>query len=726
MRDDREVVFYMDAWTFGYEDVWRALAAHLQTKIHLDEYRSRLYRCLGNRAECFTPETAALVGFQLGNHYQKGCLSYEREGCRVHSCERGTRCSVFDDNNVVRITPIITRHQGLEYAELGAGGGQGDLDQVHELELNDIQVVAQLMALCSAKLAGKESLPKLLNLLAKHLQSGGTNIRLDTLSLLEQHGGEGDADGLEDMDKIPLDRFLPVLAKLGVGDGEDMVRSKHSPRTRQITFPYSRHSSYSELRYLVQAFKPKDVYPCTVDERTWNADVSMKSLFGDLCSGESFIHDQFMYNMLNLHRSDADSQVQGEESRRVERTPSPASTPSPERLHANQKRTESASRSASVGRENSVKKRAKLSSPSTLRSTPRSRLEDGLAQRKRAHDAALGAGGSSWSERALTVRSVKAACKTNRISAPSSDPKTGVSFCSREVMSTTDIDMLICFNHANMYQAVTRSYTRRLHCGHIGFCAGRGYHGRRPLQAVDRCASAVQASVQSQGLCIRGEVQKLPCINGWTWADPRAGGHVRSERDPNMATSCRTPARSLLLDTAALPSGKRRIVRSEASPSLYPCHTDERRPWSSLLRRFRARQDVVVCQSEVGSVDDIAFRTGARVRGGAARLGVSESARLRGALDQNRDCMVPTPSQRLYSSELGSGSMLCWGSNGTRQGNHEPYLHRFLFDQNKLEDPADCPKRETEFKGYLDVTGYKGLLGQSKRPLSTGERGGAE
>lgn len=39
------------------------------------------------------------------------------------------------------------------------------------------------------------------------------------------------------------------------------------PRT--ITFPYSRHSSYPELRDFVNAWKPKDVWPCTFDEEQW-------------------------------------------------------------------------------------------------------------------------------------------------------------------------------------------------------------------------------------------------------------------------------------------------------------------------------------------------------------------------------------------------------------------------------------------------------------------------
>lgn len=42
---------------------------------------------------------------------------------------------------------------------------------------------------------------------------------------------------------------------------------------RQITFPYSRHSSYPELCDLVRAFKPKDVYQCTVNEVEWREGI---------------------------------------------------------------------------------------------------------------------------------------------------------------------------------------------------------------------------------------------------------------------------------------------------------------------------------------------------------------------------------------------------------------------------------------------------------------------
>ena len=44
----------------------------------------------------------------------------------------------------------------------------------------------------------------------------------------------------------------------------------------------------------MHAFKPKDVFPCTVDEKKWNESVSMEGLFGHLCSGKKFAHDRDM------------------------------------------------------------------------------------------------------------------------------------------------------------------------------------------------------------------------------------------------------------------------------------------------------------------------------------------------------------------------------------------------------------------------------------------------
>lgn len=90
----RETEFYIDAWTFGYEDVWQAVSVFLRSQIHVDDYRYGLYKSLSNGPEPKAPEAYKLIGARIGNEDREGCLSTRYR--RVHSCERGTGCSIFN------------------------------------------------------------------------------------------------------------------------------------------------------------------------------------------------------------------------------------------------------------------------------------------------------------------------------------------------------------------------------------------------------------------------------------------------------------------------------------------------------------------------------------------------------------------------------------------------------------------------------------------------------
>lgn len=99
----------------------------------------------------------------------------------------------------------------------------------------------------------------------------------------------------------------------------------------RIRFPYARHSSLPELRHLVKAFRPNDIWPCTVDARDWyERGISMMWLFGEYCSGDKdvFEHDEMMDEVFqdfsdndNEH-IDEDESVQGQRSQ-----PRPSSMP---------------------------------------------------------------------------------------------------------------------------------------------------------------------------------------------------------------------------------------------------------------------------------------------------------------------------------------------------------------------------------------------------------------
>ncbi len=59
------------------------------------------------------------------------------------------------------------------------------------------------------------------------------------------------------------------------------------------------------------------MYPCTVDEASWTRGVSIESLFGHLCSGTSFVHDEEM-----LSRGSQPPELQVGKRQRVETDPS--------------------------------------------------------------------------------------------------------------------------------------------------------------------------------------------------------------------------------------------------------------------------------------------------------------------------------------------------------------------------------------------------------------------
>jgi hypothetical protein len=303
-----DTVFYFHSWTFGYENVWVALSNFLGSRIHLDDYRARIYGSLSTldkrqlkeiglnvqsdnkfirEAGLEIHEAPVLCGFRNGNHVQPGCLT-SRESVRIHSCERGTGCRVMNNDKnsmIVHIIPIVTRTNGVELGELGAGGGKGDMDRKEEIETGDATAIGKLMEMCAKTIEDEQLLSKVLALLQQTLAYGGSN--LDPDMQLRKSGDD-------DQDNTSLQKLISILSS-----NASKSPTIEQPQNRTIRFPYSRHSSYSELCELVAAFKPKDMFPCTVDESSWSPNISMQSLFGDHCSDITFRHDAEMLQMYN-------------------------------------------------------------------------------------------------------------------------------------------------------------------------------------------------------------------------------------------------------------------------------------------------------------------------------------------------------------------------------------------------------------------------------------------
>lgn len=285
-----DTIFHIQAWTYGYEQVWVALAKALKSRIHVDEYKMRIFSSLVAKTSNdrfsssihLCPEAPALAGYVCGNTPHPGCLTKD-ENVRLHSCERGNFCSVVRNSDVVFIQPVIAHlANGAEIAEVGVGGGGDDLERDAELGPLSPQDIEAVLALVDEKASmSKESRAKLQSLLEVAASTGrNTSLDIDIASFGEKQ------------EAAIMDAFRSIGQKRNTRSDPATEASTSDPLPRKITFPYSRHSSYQELCHLVHAFRPLDVWPCTVDPTDWLRDnISIRSLFGDYCSGDVFVHD---------------------------------------------------------------------------------------------------------------------------------------------------------------------------------------------------------------------------------------------------------------------------------------------------------------------------------------------------------------------------------------------------------------------------------------------------
>ncbi|KAH8711634.1 Protein artemis [Beauveria bassiana] len=275
-----DTVFYFQTWTYGYEEVWLALSKALKSPIHVDEYKMRIYTSLSSKIG--DHRFASLTGYMCGNAWHPGCLTTD-ESARLHSCEKGNLCSVASRPNVVKIQPIVAHlANGTDIAEAGVGGGGNDFQRDAELGSLSPQDFRALQELIKRTGKGHDGF---LESLAQKMASG----RDMPLGLAMNQFGEHLTASIEKLSG------MPSPPERTDSSANTTLPASQAGLPRVVRFPYARHSSYEELCHFVDAFKPRDVWPCTENaQQWWRKGYSIASYFGEFCSGNVFAYDRMV------------------------------------------------------------------------------------------------------------------------------------------------------------------------------------------------------------------------------------------------------------------------------------------------------------------------------------------------------------------------------------------------------------------------------------------------
>lgn len=206
-------------------------------------------------------------------------------------------------------------------AEVGIGGGAGDLEQNDELILSpeDAQILfhrlipkkpLEFSKLTNSRVCENQDLPRdIRSSLPDFLLSATSAQHPVTVNFPRSGDDSQEDDGNRSTDLQRALRFLAQVSQRGRG------KESAGELPNNINFPYSRHSSYRETCHLLQVLRPKDVWPCTVDSVRWTREgmipgfsalsvgfiwltrapgINIKGLFGDYCTGGVFEYDEQM------------------------------------------------------------------------------------------------------------------------------------------------------------------------------------------------------------------------------------------------------------------------------------------------------------------------------------------------------------------------------------------------------------------------------------------------
>ncbi|KAM0419538.1 hypothetical protein ACHAPD_003100 [Fusarium lateritium] len=203
---------------------------------------------------------------------------------------------IYLDTSFTENVPFETKAYGI--AELLKKVSKYPKDTVFHFQVwtygyEDVWIALSKAARSSS--ATSTDMPDMLREGLEQLVSAGNNIPLDW-----------DADTLS---THSVKEVVTMLVKKLRKNSKNQKSVHEEVLPKKICFPYSRHSSLPELCHFIEAFQPKDVWPCTVNTAEWlRKGITIGSLFGRFCSGMDFEHDRVMQALAAKHALDSQNQ----------------------------------------------------------------------------------------------------------------------------------------------------------------------------------------------------------------------------------------------------------------------------------------------------------------------------------------------------------------------------------------------------------------------------------
>ncbi|ODQ63425.1 hypothetical protein NADFUDRAFT_53690 [Nadsonia fulvescens var. elongata DSM 6958] len=227
----------------GYEDIWLYLASAYKAKVHVNLSQYLLFENLSsfNNKGSF-PFSSYFTGRSNTEKVNQGCLTTQGSDAKFHSCKR-EECEFLKDDNhsqpVVFVQPVVDKTS----AEIWSQNRARSLESFDSNAIDTPNSYAQFLDGCHENIKGRSAY----YIIAEN----------------------------------------EIYIKSSTPTGEIKLLPTN------LYIPFSKHSSFFEMRELVRLFRPNDVYPCVLPNqpggkdfraiKAWLNGFSILRLFGSEC-----------------------------------------------------------------------------------------------------------------------------------------------------------------------------------------------------------------------------------------------------------------------------------------------------------------------------------------------------------------------------------------------------------------------------------------------------------